>query len=340
MIALAPHLTAFLEQRLALERGASPHTCDSYAYAFQLLLAFAARTLATTPSRLSVESLDAPLVLAFLEYLERGRGNTAASRNARLAAIKAFMRFLEYRIPAALEQIRRVLAIPSKKTDSRLVATLTREQMQAVLDAPNPTRPSGIRDRAMLHLAFAAGLRVSELVGLRVDDLTFQPLAVIVVRGKGRRERTLPLWKETSTALRAWLAVRPQASTPELFLNASAEPMSRWGFRYLLRKYVATAAAQCPSLKQKRVSPHVLRHSCALNILKATHDLRKVALWLGHAHVETSEIYTRADPTEKLDAIAAVLPPNLRRGRFRPPDKLLASLRPAEKVGTLCGDKP
>ena len=211
MTPLAPHLTAFLEQRLAVERGASPHTCDSYAYAFQLLLAYAADKLATAPSRLSIESLDAPLVLAFLEHLERERGNTAGSRNVRLAAIKSFMHFLEYRVPAALEQIRRVLAIPSKKTDSRLVATLTREQMQAVLDAPNPTTPDGTRDRAMLHLAFAAGLRVSELVGLRVDDLTFQPFGVIAVRGKGRRERTLPLWKETSTALRAWLAVRPRA---------------------------------------------------------------------------------------------------------------------------------
>jgi site-specific recombinase XerD len=339
MIALAPHLTAFLGQRLALERGASPHTCDSYAYAFQLFLAFAATTLATTPSQLSVESLDAPLVLAFLEHLEHERSNTPATRNARLAAIKAFMRFLEHRIPAVLEQIRQVLAIPSKKSESRLVATLTREQMQAVLNAPDPSRPSGIRDRAMLHLAFAAGLRVSELIGLRVDDLSFQPFAVIAVRGKGRRERTLPLWKKTSAALRAWLAVRPQAPTPELFLNASAEPMSRWGVRYLLRKHVATAATKCPSLTQKRVSPHVLRHSCAMNILQATHDLRKVALWLGHARVETSEIYTRADPTEKLDAIAAVLPPNLRRGRFRPPDKLLASLRPAERAAPLCGEK-
>ncbi|MBN1628756.1 MAG: tyrosine-type recombinase/integrase [Thermoleophilia bacterium] len=327
MTPLAPHLAAFLNQRLAVERGASPHTCDSYAYAFQLLLVFAARKLASTPSQLSLEALDAPLILDFLEHLERDRGNSVASRNARLAAIKSFMRFLEHRVPQALEQIRRVLAIPSKKTDGRLITTLGREQLQALLDAPSPTTRGGIRDRAMLHLAFAAGLRVSELVGLRLDDLSFEPFAVITVRGKGRRERRLPLWKETSTALRAWLAVRPGAPVPELFLNASGKPMTRWGFRYVLRKSRSTAVPRCPSLAQTRVFPHLLRHCCAMNILQATHDLRKVALWLGHAHVETSEIYTRADPTEKLDAIAGVLPPNLRRGRFRPPQKLLDSLK-------------
>jgi integrase/recombinase XerD len=326
MTPLAPHLTAFLRDRLPQERGASPHTCDAYAYAFQLLLTFAAKRLGTSPSALALEQLDGPLVLEFLKYLETVRGNSARTRNARLAAIRSFAHFIEYRAPACMQQICGLLAIPMKRTDERLVPYLTRDEVQAVLDAPDPSSRDGVRDRAMLHVAFAGGLRVSELVGLRLDDIALQPLSSIHVRGKGRRERTLPLWKTTAKALRAWLAVRGDASCPELFLNARRGPLTRDGFEYILAKHVAVATAVAPSIKKKRVSPHVLRHSCAMNTLEATHDIRKVALWLGHASVQTTEIYVRADPTEKLAAIDAVLPPTLRRGRFRAPDKLLASL--------------
>ena len=326
MTPLAPHLTAFLRDRLPQERGASPHTCDAYAYAFQLLLAFAAKHLGTSPSALALEQLDEPLVLEFLKYLETVRGNSARTRNARLAAIRSFAHFIEYRAPACMQQIYGLLAIPMKRTDERLVPYLTHDEIQAVLDAPDPSSRDGLRDRAMLHVAFAGGLRVSELVGLRLDDIALQPLPTIRVRGKGRRERVLPLWKTTAKALRAWLAVRGDASCPELFLNARRGPLTRDGFEYILAKHIAVAAAAAPSIKKKRVSPHVLRHSCAMHTLQATHDIRKVALWLGHASVQTTEIYVRADPTEKLAAIDAVLPPTLRRGRFRAPDKLLASL--------------
>jgi len=327
MTPLAPHLTAFLSDRLPRERGASPHTCDAYAYAFQLLLAFAAERLETQPSALSLEQLDTPLVLAFLDDLESTRGNSARTRNARLAAIRSFARFAEYRAPSCMQQIRGLLAIPMKKSDEKLVAYLTRVEMQAILDAPDPRSRDGVRDRVMLHVAFAAGLRVSELVGLRLDDVMLQPQPAIHVRGKGRRERTLPLWRTTAKALRAWLAVRGDAPCPELFLNARGAPLTRDGFEYILAKYVAAAAVSEPSIKKKRVSPHVLRHSCAMHTLEATRDIRKVALWLGHASVQTTEIYVRADPAEKLEAINAVLPPTLRRGRFQAPDKLLASLR-------------
>lgn len=326
MTPLAPHLTAFLRERLPHERGASPHTCDAYAYAFQLLLAFAAQRLRTRPSALTLEQIDAPLVLAFLSHLESKRGNSVRTRNARLAAIRSFARFVEYRVPSCMQQIGCLLAIPMKKSDEKLVSYLTHDEVQAVLDAPDPRSRDGVRDRAMLHVAFAAGLRVSELIGLRLDDVMLQPQPAIHVRGKGRRERTLPLWKATAKALRAWLALRGHAACPELFLNARATPLTRDGFEYILAKHVATAAASVPSIKRKRVSPHVLRHSCAMHTLEATHDIRKVALWLGHASVQTTEIYVRADPTEKLEAIDAVLPPTLRRGRFRAPDKLLASL--------------
>jgi site-specific recombinase XerD len=327
MTLLAPHLTAFLRERLPRERRASEHTCDSYAYAFKLLLTFAATKLSSKPSALEIDQIDASLVLEFLEHLETDRGNGARSRNARLAAIKSFFRFLEYRVPGSVEQVHRIIAIPAKKTDERLVAHLTRDEMQTLLDAPDPRTRSGVRDRAMLHLAFAAGLRVSELVGLQLADAATRGRATIHVQGKGRRERMLPLWKETTSALRAWLAVRGGVACEAVFVNARGEPLTRSGFEYILAKYVAVSLPARPSLGKKRISPHVLRHTCAMQTLQATHDIRKVALWLGHASVQTTEIYVRADPSEKLDALDAVLPPSLRRGRFKAPDKLIASLR-------------
>lgn len=327
MTPIAPHITAFLRERLPIERQASEHTCNSYAYAFQLLFDFASRRLKTPPSALHLEPIDATLVLAFLQHLESDRKNSPSSRNARLAAIKSFMRFVEYRVPSALDQILRILAIPSKKTDTRLVAHLNVEEMQALLNAPDPSTRDGIRDRGMLHLGFTTGLRVSELVGLRVDDLTFHSTPNIFVRGKGRRERALPLCKETARAMRAWLAVRGEALVPELFLNARGKQMTRSGFAYVLRKHTQKTTKQYPPLAKKQISPHVMRHTCGMITLQATRDIRKVSLWLGHASVQSTEIYTRSDPTEKLEAIEAVTPPILRRGRFRPPDKLIASLK-------------
>ena len=328
MTPIAPLIEAFLRETLSSHRGASQHTCDSYAFSFQLLFLFAAERLKVTPSSLTLEQLDAGLIAAFLEHLEEQRKNAPETRNVRLAAIKSFFRFLEYRQPAALEQIRRVLAIPFKKTDTRLVPYLLRDELQALLDAPDPTTREGIRDRAMLHLAVCAGLRVSELTGLRLGDLDMASMSIRVL-GKGRRERVLPLWKSTATALRAWLAVRGSVPTPEVFVSARGEPLSRWGFAYLLKQHAATAARQCPGLHKKRISPHVLRHTCAMIVLQATQDIRKVSLWLGHATLATTEIYTRGDPTEKLEAIEAIVPPQLRRGVFRPPDRLIALLKGA-----------
>lgn len=324
---IASHITVFLQQFLPVERGVSVNTCESYAYAFKLFFEYAGNCLKISPSELHLEQLDAPLIVKFLNYLETSRGNGPNSRNIRLAAIKSFMHFMEYRVPTALEQIRRILAIPAKKTDKRLVRHLTVEEMQAILNAPEPTHRVGIRDRAMLHLCFAGGLRVSELIGLRIDDLNLQPNTSVIVHGKGRRERCLPLWKETASALRAWLAVRGTALAPELFLNASDAPMTRSGFEYILGKHVRIAANYCPSLLTKWVSPHVLRHTCALTVLQATKDLRKVSLWLGHANMQTTEIYTRADSSVKLEALESIVAPKLRSGRFKTTDKLIESLK-------------
>lgn len=331
MTPLAPHLSAFLNERLPYERNASENTRASYAYAFQLLVQFASLRCKVQPSALSIEQIDARLVLDFLGHLETVRKNGPISRNARLAAIKSFFRFLQYRVPSALEQIQRVLAVPVKKADTKLVAYLSVDEEKAVLDTPDPKTREGIRDRAMLYLGFTAGLRVSEIVGLRLADVSLEETPSILVRGKGRRQRSLPLCSEGAKAVRAWLAVRGEAAVPELFLNARRQNMTRAGFAYLLRQHVGAAARNCPSLLKKRVSPHVLRHTCAMIALQATKDIRKVALWLGHASVRTTEMYTRTDPSEKLEVIDRLTPLALRRGRFRAPDKLIALLKNASR---------
>jgi integrase/recombinase XerD len=328
MTPLAPHLAEWLRKRLPVERGASRHTVDTYAYAFQLLVGFAAERLGTAPSDLAFEQLDAALVLTFLEHLQQDRGNGATTRNARLAAIHSFMRFMEYRVPSALDQIRRVLAIPMQRTDTRPVRHLGQDEVQALLDAPDPTTWAGTRDRALLHLAVTSGIRVSELVALRLADVTLRGNYVdLYIRGKGRKERVLPLWKAVADSIRAWLAVRGDVPVPELFVNARREAMTRGGAAHILGKHLATARERCPSLKDRRVSPHVLRHTCAMTTLQATRDVRRVALWLGHASTQTSEAYLRADPVDKLETLEAVIPPSLRKGSFTPPDKLMDLLK-------------
>ena len=230
MTALAPPLARFLREHLPRDQRASPHTCDAYSYCFQLLVTFAAKQLRKLPSQLEVEELGVPMILSFLDHIEQNRGNTARSRNARLAAIRSFFRFLEYREPVCLDQALRIRAIPMKKTDKALVASLSRAEIQTLIDSPDPRTASGVRDRAMLHLAFSAGLRVSELVGLQLDQLDLRIPCAIRVIGKGRRERVLPLWKESVAALRAWLAVRVQRQDGALFLNAAGLTMTRSGF--------------------------------------------------------------------------------------------------------------
>ena len=330
MTLLAPDLSAFLQKHLPDERGASRHTIAAYAHAFTLLLRFAAARLKRRPSDLAVEDLDVLLIRAFLEHIEEGRANTVRSRNARLAAIKAFFRFLEPRRPACLEQAMMIRALPVKRTDAKLIDYLTKAEMRALLAAPDNWTPAGLRDRAMLHLAYAAGLRASELLAIRMDDFPRGSFASIRVLGKGRRERVLPLWKETQTAIRAWLAIRPINVGPELFLSRNGSRMTRDGFAYRLRQHVAAAARTAPSIADKHVTPHVLRHSCAMHTLQATGDVRKVALWLGHASMQTTEMYLRADPTEKLALLDAHHAPLIKPGKFRAPsDKLMTILAAA-----------
>jgi len=326
MTPLAPLVQSFFREHLPVERGCSQHTCDSYAYTFRLLLEFVSRQVSSPPSKLHLEHLDVICVSAFLKHIEVDRGVSATTRNARLAAIKSFMRYIEYRVPSAVAQAGQIRAIPFKRHDHALVQHLVMNEVQAILDAPAQDTRLGIRDRAMMHLCFAAGLRVSELVGLPLHGVTLGPQPVLHVMGKGRRERRLPLWKQTAADLRAWLAVRGDLRVPELFVNAVGIGMTRAGFEYILAKHIVAASRTCPSLKERGVTPHQLRHSCAIVMLQATRDVRKVALWLGHADTRTTEVYLRVDPTEKLEAVEAAVPPHLRRGKFKPPDALIASL--------------
>jgi len=236
------------------------------------------------------------------------------------------MRFVEYREPGVLEQSRQIHAIPAKRTDTKLIGYLSQVQVEALLNVPALDTRYGLRDRAMMHLCLAAGLRVSELVELPQSSLVLHGEPTIHVLGKGRRERALPLWKDAARDIRAWRDVRGDSQAPEFFLNARGGPMTRSGFEYVLRKHVANATATCPSLSAKRISPHVLRHTCAMRILEATGDIRKVSLWLGHCDISTTQIYLRADPDEKLSVVELLVPPKLRRGRFRASDALIASL--------------
>ena len=336
MTELAPHISAFLRQHLPRDRGLSRHTVESYAYAFQLLVCFAADRLGIRPCHIKIEQLSADLILAFLDHLEQERGNSICTRNARLAAFKCFFSYLEYRTPTCLDLARQVHAIPSKRFDEVLVDTLDRDQIQALLDAPDPATTSGVRDRAMLHLAYAAGLRVSELTRLVCSDLKQPYLDTVRMVGKGRRERELPLWKETKSALRDWLAARPDSVEPYLFLNARGTAMSRHGFSHRLALHVAVASQKLPSIADKHITPHSLRHSCALHTLQSTGDIRKVSLWLGHATIQSTEICLRVDQTEYQDVLATGSPPTIRKGFFKDvPDKLMTILSQA-RTKQLC----
>jgi site-specific recombinase XerD len=326
MTPLAPLITDFLRDYMPRQRGYSPQTCETYAVSLKLLLEHASTQCSTRPSRLSVEQLDAPLILGFLAHIEQQRGNGAGTRNLRLAAIRAFMRYVEHQVPSAMAQIGRIDAIPVKRRDQKLIRHLDMQEIRAILNAPDLATRSGVRDRAMMHVCFAAGLRVSELVGVLMENVSLGRTPSVMVRGKGRRERCLPLWNETARDLRAWLSVRGPMRVPELFVNAEGTAMTRAGFEYVLDKHARAAAERCASLRGRSVSPHQLRHSCAVIMLQATRDIRKVSLWLGHADIRTTEVYLRMDPSAKLEAVEAVVPPALRRGRFKAPDALIASM--------------
>ena len=333
MTSLAPNLSKFLNEHLPRDQRVSRHTIVSYSLAFEYFVAFAAKRLKKRPIRLTVEQLTVPLILDFLDGLEKERDNSVRTRNLRLVAIKSFFRYLEFRAPACLELAQQVHAIPEKRFDRGVVKSLALEEVQAILDAPDTRTANGVRDRAMLLLTYAAGLRVSELVGLKLEDLGHN-LETVHVVGKGRRERVLPMWGIAKPLLREWLAIRQNGPDQHLFLNSRGRGMTRHGFAHRLVVHVNTASRTVPSLVGKQVSPHVLRHSCALHTLDAVdNDLRKVSMYLGHASLRSTETYVRGDPIERLRVLAARVPPQLRKGNFKSPsDPLLAMLGRLKRV--------
>lgn len=326
MSALAPTLQAFFTDRLIRQRQASPQTIAAYRDTLRLLLTFAASRTGREPSKLDITELDAPFVAAFLDHLETERGNSVRTRNARLAAIRSLFRYAALRHPEHADLIGRVLAIPPKRCARNLVTFLTEQEVEALLAAPDRTGWTGRRDHALLLLAVQTGLRVSELIGLRCSDVHLGTGAHVSCLGKGRKERITPLIRGTVAVLRVWLAERAGGPAEPLFPTSTGAPLSRDAVERRLAKYAASAAAVCPSLRAKRISPHVLRHTAAMRLLQAGVDTSVIALWLGHEHVDTTQIYLHADLALKERALARTAPSDARPGRYRPSDTLLAFL--------------
>jgi site-specific recombinase XerD len=323
--ALAPILQAYFTQRLA-QRQASPHTVASYRDTFSLLLRFAQQQLGTPPSRLDLTDVDAALVGAFLDHLETGRRNSAATRNNRLAAVHSLFSYAALRCPEHAATIGQVLAIPAKRTDTTIVSFLTTVEVQALLASPDRATRPGRRDYVLLLVAVQTGLRVSELTGLTCGDVTLGAGANLRCRGKGRKERCTPLTRPTARVVRDWLTERHGEPTDPLFPNRAGGRLSADAAADLLAKHLATAADRCPSLKAKRVSPHTLRHTAAMTLLRAGVDTSTIALWLGHAGTKATQVYLHADLALKEAALARTAPPTVGRVRYQPPDQLLAFL--------------
>ena len=309
------------------QRRASAHTIASYRDTFALLLRFVHERLRKAPSALMLEDIDAPLIAAFLDELEAKRGITARTRNLRLTAIHSFFRYVAFEAPTNAAQTQRVLAIPAKRFTRTLVPFLRRPEVDALLAAPDQQAWSGRRDHALILLAVQTGLRLSELTNLMPADLQLGAGANVQVIGKGRKERCTPLSKSTRAVLTAWIREPPKVVGQPVFPNAQGGRLSAHGVHYLLAKHVATAAATCPSLKSKRVSPHVLRHTTAMDLLQEGVDRSVIALWLGHESIETTQMYLDADLELKQRVLDRTTPPTGRPGRYRPDDKLLEFLK-------------
>jgi site-specific recombinase XerD len=324
--ALSTTLQAFFTDRLIRQRQASPHTLAAYRDTLRLLLVFASARRGTQPSKLEIDDLDAPLIGAFLDHLEHQRENGVRTRNARLAAIRSLFRYAALRHPEQAAVIERVLAIPSKRFDRRLVTFLTEPEVDALLAAPARSTWTGRRDHALLGLAAQTGLRVSELIGLQCADVHLGVGAHVSCLGKGRKQRITPLTSGMVAVLRGWLAERAGHPAEPLFATQTGRPLSRDAVEHRLAKYVGAAIKTAPSLSQKNVTMHVLRHTAAMRLLRAGIDTSVIALWLGHEQIETTQIYLHADLELKERALSKTAPTDSTPGRYRPADNLLAFL--------------
>lgn len=319
-------LQRFFTDRLCTQMEASRHTVAGYRDTFRLLVRFASARSGKPPTRLGIADLDADVIGDFLVHIETSRGNGARSRNTRLAAIRSFFRYVAMSEPEWLLHCQRILALPDKRYVKRSVTFLDGSEIAALLAAPDQSTWTGRRDHILLLVALQTGLRASELTGLRCRDVVLGTGAHVRCLGKGRKERCTPLRRDTAKALQIWLKERRGEDALPLFPSIRGDPLSRDALEHLVRKHCLTAARSCPSLAGKRVSPHALRHSTAMELLHHGVDQAVIALWLGHESVETTQIYIHADMRLKERALAAVATPETRPGRFRPDDELLAWL--------------
>jgi len=326
MSLLAPTLQAFFTDRLINQRKASPHTIAAYRDTLRMLLAFAAQHAVKQPSLLQIDDLDAPLIGAFLDHLEHDRANSIRTRNTRLAAIRSLFKYAALKHPEHANTIQRVLAIPAKRFDQALVTFLTDPELDALLAAPDRSTPVGRRDHAMILLAAQTGLRVSELTGLTCSDIRLGTGAHVNCIGKGRKQRITPLTQQTVAVLRVWTRERAGRPDDPLFTTATGRALSRDAVEHRLAKYAASAATACPSLQTKTITPHVLRHTAAMRLLRAGVDTTVIALWLGHEQIRTTQIYLHADLALKEKALARTTPPNTKPGRYQAHDHILAFL--------------
>jgi site-specific recombinase XerD len=326
MSEVAPTLQAFFSERLITQRQASAHTIASYRDTFVLLLRFVETSTGKAPSSLSFADLTAPIVGAFLEHLERERGCAASTRNTRLAAVHSLFRFAAYRHPEHAALIQQVLAIPPKRTDKAVVNFLTTAEIEALLASVDRSSWVGRRDHALIVVAVQTGLRVSELTSLRNRDIHLGAGAHLSCFGKGRKERAIPFIRQTQRVLKVWMAERAGEPSDPLFPGPGGGPLTRDAVRRRLEHYVSTASSLCPSLRTKKLSPHVLRHSCAMQLLENGVDVTVIALWLGHETVRTVQVYLHSDLRLKERALARMAQPSTPPGRYQPPDALMRFL--------------
>jgi site-specific recombinase XerD len=326
MTPIAATLQTFFTDRLARQRQASPRTIDAYRDALRLLLTFAHQHSGKLPSQLDWDDLDATMISAFLNHLEDERHNSIRTRNVRLTAIRSLFSYAALRHPEHALLIQRVLAIPPKRFDKRIVTFLTPPEIDALVAAPDTSRWEGRRDRVLILLAIQTGLRVSELTGLNRSDITLGTGASVRCEGKGRKQRAVPLTGPVEVLLRAWLIERAGHPDDPLFPTRTGRRLSRDAVALRIKTHTSTATQRCASLKSKQIHPHVLRHSCAMTLLHAGVDTSVIALWLGHAGVRSTDAYIHADMTIKEKALALTTPASAPPGRYRPPDKLLAFL--------------
>ena len=323
---IAPHVQAFFAEYLCQQRRLSPQTILSCRDTFRLLLAFLQAHAGVEPSAVCIADVDAPVVLRFLTYLEQERGNSVRSRNIRLSAIRTFFRFVALRVPDNLGIVTRVLAIPMKREDHKLIGYLTRPEIQALLAAPDRSKWVGRRDHALLLTLYNSGARVSELITLKRDQVCWGASTFLQLHGKGRKERTIPLWAETVRVLRTWFAELGEYAPNIAFPSVRGKPLSRDGVDYLLKHMVQRATNACPSLAAKTISPHVVRHTTAMHLLQAGVDIATIALWLGHESIDTTHGYLQADLAMKEKALGKLDPIEGQWTRFHADDPLLAFL--------------